>query len=286
MLIGVAGAIGSGKSFTQLKQALRYCEKKHKTLVTNFEINERALFDYAVAAKLEFVQRMVAKGQVSWIINPKRKIKGEMRPNLEAMFIPNSVICLDEAGIFLNSRDFARTSTDLLSDLCQSRKTGVDLFWAAQFEEQVDKQFRLLTQYWVHCNSVSIYDKNSGQPRLKWKRIYWFTASDYFFWLSNVRDRSSHFRTRMAYACDYEGGLLSKSDKMLFDVFDSFARLDYAGTSDRVRSSLVCPLIHSRQVSSSSQPLPPAWCLPQRTQTPNHVPVGYRVGGAVAPLTP
>jgi hypothetical protein len=283
MLIGIAGAIGSGKSFTQLKQALIYCEKKRKTLVTNFEINERALFDYAVLAKLEYVQSMVAKGQVSWIINPKRRIKGEFRPNLEALFIPNSVIALDEAGIFLNSRDFARTSTDLLSDLCQSRKMGVDLFWAAQFEEQVDKQFRLLTQYWVHCDSVSVYDKKLRNSRLKWKRIFWFTAADYFFWLSNPRDRSSHFKTRFAYACDYEGGLLTAADRKLFEIFDSFSRLDYAATSDRVRSSLVCPLIQSRVVTDPSQPIPPSWALLPRTQTLNPIPVGGGVGGALAP---
>lgn len=281
MLIGVTGAIGSGKSFTQLKQALQYCEKKRKTLVLNFEINERELYEYAVMAKLEHVQSMVLKSQVSWIINPKKKYKGEVRPNLEALFIPNSVICLDEAGIFVNSREFARTSMDLLSELCQSRKSGVDMFWAAQFDEQVDRQFRLLTQYWVQCNSVAVYDKLMRRPKLVYKRIYWFTAADYFAWSQNIRDRGSHFKTRFAYACDYEGGRLTKADKRLFNVFDSFARLDYKATTDRVRSSLQCPLIQARSITCDIPAKLPDWAVPPYnlpTSTPAHA-IRRGVGG-------
>lgn len=246
-IIGISGAIGSGKSFTQMKVALEYCERKQKQLVTNFQVSPQALYNYCVLKKYEFCKKMVLSGKLTWIVNPRKRVKTkygtEIRPSIEALMIPESVVCLDEAGIFLNAREFARTSTELLADLCQSRKQGTDLVWAAQFDEQVDKQFRMLTQYWIHCDSVSMYSKKLRRPALFWKKIYWFKAYDYNYWQSNVKDRSSHFKTRFAYAFKYEGGLLNKSDRVIFNVFDSFSRLDHQSSTDHISSPLCCPLV-------------------------------------------
>lgn len=273
VIIGLAGAIGSGKSFTQLKQALDYAEERQKQLVFNFEINVKELHKYAslpkhydsmfgyvffelrrlfvgilkmafpkqcrhlkmpsAKPKLPWIRRLCEVGGICQIPAPK---------HLEALLIPESVVCLDEAGILLNSRSFASTSMQLLADLAQSRKDGCDLFWAAQFEEQVDKQVRLLTQYWIHCDSLATYDKKMRRPKLFWKRVYWFRASDYMHWLSNVQDRGSHFKARFAYGFKYEGGLLTPSDKQLFKVFDSFSRLDKARSGAKITSMHQCLL--------------------------------------------
>lgn len=261
IIIGLAGAIGSGKSFSQLKNALQYANDRNKSLVFNFDINIKELYIYAsmpkayqhptsalyydwrrlvyyickelnrilpikipcrhprTSALLPWVQHLCKTGGISQIPAPKY---------LESLMIPESVICLDEAGILLNSRNFAQTSMQLLADLSQSRKDGCDLFWAAQFEEQVDKQMRLLTQYWIHCDSLAVYDKKLRRPKLVFKNIYWFKACDYLHWLSNPRDRSSYFKKRFAYSIKGEEGTLSISDKQLFKVFNSFNRLDYS----------------------------------------------------------
>lgn len=254
MIIGLAGAIGSGKSFTQLKQALQYAEERHKQIVFNFEINLKELYRYANMPKeydsylSTFIYELgnlityilyILKFKIQYPVKKKSRLPwiaylcthgGIIQmPNpeeLEALLIPESVVCLDEAGILLNSREFAKTSKQLLADLAQSRKDGCDLFWAAQFEEQVDKQLRLLTQYWIHCDSLAVYDKELRRPKLFWKRVYWFRAADYFRYLHNPMDYGSHFKARFAYAFMYEGGLLSPSDKQLFNVFNSFSRLD------------------------------------------------------------
>lgn len=251
--IGLAGSIGSGKSFTQLKQALQYAEERQKQLVFNFEINLKELHKYASMPKqydsfLGYVRfelsRLVAvigqqlgfkvkiprvKPRLPWIrklCEDGGVIQIPAPEKLEALLIPESVICLDEAGILLNSRDFANTSKQLLADLAQSRKDGCDLFWAAQFDEQVDRQLRLLTQYWIHCDSLSVYDKKLRRPKLFWKKVYWFRASDYNHWQQNVKDRGSHFKARFAYGFKYEGGLLTPADRQVFNIFNSFARLD------------------------------------------------------------
>lgn len=261
IIIGLAGAIGTGKSFTQLKQALQYAEDRQKQLVFNFEINVSELYKYALmpkhtdslvqsflfelktlvsalldiscrALKLPFRFKLpTVKPRLPWIAHLCKTggIAQIPAPKyLEALLIPESVVCLDEAGILLNSREFAKTSKQLLADLAQSRKDGCDLFWAAQFDEQVDRQLRLLTQYWIHCDSIATYDKKLRRPKLFWKRIYWFRAADYQYWQQNARDRGSHFKARFAYGFKYEGGLLTPSDKQVFNIFNSFSRLDRA----------------------------------------------------------
>lgn len=232
-ILGLSGAIGSGKSFTQLKVALEYCERKQKQLVTNFPVNTAAIHRYARMKKYKWVQYLCTRDAIVQMCAPK---------NLEALLIPESVVCLDEAGIFLNSREFMNTSKQLLADLAQSRKDGVDLVWAAQFNEQVDKQFRLLTQYWIHCDSISFFDKKLRRPRLFWKRIYWFSAWDYNYWVNDPRARSSHFKTRYAYSFSYEGGWLNAADLQIFKAFDSFNRLDRDNGSGKIKTLQRCDL--------------------------------------------
>lgn len=244
MIIGISGDIGSGKSHTQLKEALNYCDRFEKNLVTNFPVNLEAMARYCHLKRLKYCQKMVSKGWVSMIASPFLKGK----PCLEALFIPESVVCLDEAGIFLNSRQFSNTSQKLLADLCQSRKDGIDLIWASQFNDQVDRQFRLLTQYWVHCDGVTVYDKKLRRPKLHYKRIYWFKAADYNDWIEDRRARTSHFKTRFQFCCDYEGGFLNQSDRVLFDCFNSFARLDEVSPYASVHSSQEC-LINTERIA-------------------------------------
>lgn len=264
LIIGVAGAIGSGKSFTQLKHGLNYCEERQKQLVTNFPVNIEAIYRYAISPKildfpfgsqlyelkklwkiilynlklvlfsigfvksasclnfsnpprLPWVAKLCKEGGISQIFNPER---------LEALMIPESVILLDEAGIFLNSRDFQNTSKKLLSDLVMSRKDGCDLIWCAQFEDQVDKQFRQLTQFWIHCQSLSKYDRQMRRPKLLVKQIFWFSCADYYRWLADPIARGNYFKTRFAYSMQSEEGPLNDSDCLIFKCFDSFTRLD------------------------------------------------------------
>ena len=90
----------------------------------------------------------------------------------------------------------------------------------------------MLTQFWIHCLSLSVFDKKMRRPSLKWKRIHWFSCSDYQRWLSDSRAYGSYFKTRFAYATMSEEGLLSYADLALFEVYDSFSRLDRAAFGD------------------------------------------------------
>ncbi len=274
-IIGVAGAIGSGKSFTQLKHGLNYVEERQKQLVTNFPINIKALYKYASMQKLGIIGAFVYELKklkyaihlnLHWAIPlifrkkpkyPKTKphlpwvkrlcesggiIQIAFPEKIEALLIPESVVLLDEAGILLNSREFANTSKQLLADLAQSRKDGCDLIWCAQFDEQVDRQLRMLTQFWIHCESLAVYDKKMRRPKLLYKRIFWFRCSDYHEWQNNPRVRGNHFKTRFVFSTIYEGGLLSTLDKKIFEIFDSFKRLDKKHSGDRIETYWQCKL--------------------------------------------
>jgi hypothetical protein len=284
LIIGVVGKIGSGKSFTQLKQGLQYADEREKQIVTNFPLNLKALEIYARSPKildfpfgdkiyelkklykiltfnihlvinqllgkkaprlnleskprLPWILKLLREGGISQIYNPE---------HIEALMIPDSVVLLDEAGILLNSREFANTSKKLLADLAQSRKDGIDLFWCAQFDEQVDRQFRELTQYFIHCASLSKYDKKMKRPKLFWKQIHWFDSQEYRRWLQDPKARGNYLKTKFAYSLQSEEGSLSESDVLLFDIFDSFARLDSASNFYQINSrSRINTMLQSR----------------------------------------
>ncbi len=249
-ITGIAGKIGSGKSLKQLDYALQQCNRKHKLLVTNFHLNIPAVRKYCVMKGYHWAAWMVAEGLVTVI---------DTLNNLEALLTyPNSIACLDEAGIFLNAREFAKTPKKLLMDLCQSRKDGIDLIWAAQFDTQVDKQFRQLTQYWIHAAGASVYDRKLKGPRLVWKTYYYFDGESYDMWLDDKKARSSYFRTRFIYAYSTQGGFLNRFDKQLFKCFDSFARLEQQEQFSRSASSrqlcMLPPDYYHERLGTSYEP--------------------------------
>lgn len=265
MIIGILGEIGAGKTHIQIKYALEYADKRNKQIVTNYPLNIEALAKYCSLPRvvdlpfgsiiyeiLKLIQvfkisinnmlvgilpnmrykkyRFKFKPRHPWILYLCRKgfgiseISGGI--NLPALMLSDAVVLLDEAGIFLNSRDFKNTSKQLLYDLAQSRKSGTDLFWTAQYCDQVDRFLRELTQLYYHCEGTTIFSKKLKRPRMILKRVYWFKAGIYYQWLSNIQHRNNYFKTKFAYAVNVEEGSLSVADKLIFDIYTSFSRLE------------------------------------------------------------
>lgn len=275
-IIGLAGQIGSGKSHAQLAIAIEYAEERRKQIVTNFPVNREELIKYCAMPReshtffgniqlwwgdqmwelsklgkilshyifnkpLEYRYSRSWKPRYPYLLSLLQKGMGVIEivnpERLETLMIPESVICLDEAGVFLNARDFSKTSKKLLADLAQSRKDGCDLVWAAQFDGQVDRQFRQLTQFWWHCRGFTLYNKKMRRPELVWKERHYFMADDYDMWVNNPKVRADWIKTRFAYASQTVSGFLSRADKQLFNCFDSFSRLDLQGHSAKVQIS-------------------------------------------------
>jgi ABC-type dipeptide/oligopeptide/nickel transport system ATPase component len=226
MIVGIVGEIGSGKSHYQIKHGLELCNRKHKRLVTNFKVHKQPAIKYCLARKMYWAAQMLESDQYA-VLNCKNQ-----EDVLRLLSCPASVVCLDEAGIFFNSRAFKDTPKDLLMDLAQSRKTGTDLLWAAQFDSQVDKQFRMLTQYYVFCQGYSVWSKQLVNHAFKWKSYHHFKASQYEEFDANPKLKNSFIKT-VWFAFKNEVGPLSKLDRHLFDCYESFSRLDKQETNVR-----------------------------------------------------
>lgn len=213
-IYAVSGEIGSGKSLFQLFYALEMAERKEKQLVFNFPVNREAIREYALMMGYKWIVNLVDFGGISEFHAPK---------NLSTLMKPNAVVCVDEAGVLLNSRSWKDTPKAFLADLCQSRKRDIDFIWSAQFAEQVDSQMRMLTQYWVVASGLTYYHKPSRLPRLYYKRYYFMSASQHNRYCVKP---VSHLKARFFFSYKYVGGFLSPADKMLFECFDSTEMLD------------------------------------------------------------
>ncbi len=217
-ITAIFGAIGSGKSWLQLQYALRQCQRKKRRLVSNFFLDLDALYDYCCFMGYEwFVKNNIDNNGVIYI-NSNQSLAS-------LLSIPRSIVCLDEAGVFLNSRQFQSTPKELLNDLCQSRKDGVDLIYAAQFTKQVDAQIRMLTQFIYHCRGATIYNAKEDRPELVVKNFHLFDAETYDQWITS-RHKNNPIKTRFAFAQESQTGPLSITDSELFRCFKSLARLD------------------------------------------------------------
>jgi hypothetical protein len=218
VITGIFGDIGSGKSWYQLWYGLRCCQKYQKKLVTNFNLDTLELKKYAARHHLPWVAWLADNNQIAVV---------DAANNLEDFFRgrSQSVVLIDEAGIFVNSREFQKTPKQLLTDLAQSRKAANDLIYAAQSDIQIDKQFKILTQYFIHANGQTKWDKKLKLPRLVFKNYQHFRGQAYWIWESNPRIRANPFRSW--FKADYSTyGFFSPRDAELFRVFDTKARLD------------------------------------------------------------
>jgi hypothetical protein len=65
-----------------------------------------------------------------------------------------AVLLLDELGLLLFSRNFARNDEALLRVFVLHRKRGIHLFYSAQYLDQVDKVVREVTNERVYCVNI------------------------------------------------------------------------------------------------------------------------------------
>jgi hypothetical protein len=243
-ITAICGDIGSGKSLKQLEYGLQQCNRKRKRLVTNFGLNMKELRKYAALKKYGWLAHIIDTKQIC-IVDAAENIA-------DILTVPNSITLLDEAGIFLNTREFQKTPKRLLMDLAQSRKSGTDLIYASQFDEQVDRQFRMLTQYFIHAAGASVYDKAMRRPKLIWRCYFHFTSGSYHAWNSDIKSKSSFIRTYFKYAYDTELGIVKPEHYQLFKCFDSFARLEQQASAvaqistDYIEPNYTEALHHSR----------------------------------------
>jgi hypothetical protein len=129
MILGYVGNIGSGKTLSMVKKAYEQY-KRGKTIYSNFKLN----FPY-IPITLEKLLDMKA----------------------DNTSLLNSVLLIDEAHIYLDSRRSASKVNVILSYLIlQSRKMSCDIYYTTQFIGQVDKRLRDTSHAYILCKTREI----------------------------------------------------------------------------------------------------------------------------------
>lgn len=124
MIIGFIGSMGSGKTLTMVKYAFTYHKSGYK-VYSNIKL--RFPYDeYSLQGLLDLTEN-------------NKDLK-------------KSVLLLDEAHIFIDSRNSVSKKNKIISYfLLQTRKKGCHLFYTTQRFHQIDKRLRDNTDILIKC---------------------------------------------------------------------------------------------------------------------------------------
>jgi hypothetical protein len=219
----VCGLGGSGKSLYQLHFACKLANRKRTILVSNLALDLEELHKYCGMLKYGWLAHQIEMNRVHQLPGLDNVLKlFEYR---------RATILLDEAGIYFNTRHYAKMPPEVLAAMAQLRHDGNDLIWAAQYFEQVDKSFRMLCHRSTHAYGVSRYSPTLKNDELTFRNWATFDPISYEKWLEDKKARSlglgGFIRTRMA-AMKVESGLLRPIDRQAFRCFSSFERVEDA----------------------------------------------------------
>lgn len=174
MIYLYTGTPGSGKSYHQIEKIFDYL-MKGKSVISNFP--------------LKFGKRHIKKGVPDrhyFIKNDDIKVDTLVklsRMNKWYEKESNCLICLDEAGMLFNSRDFGKKDRMAwIEFFSQHRKFGFDVILVCQLDRMLDRQIRSLAEYEVKHRKIN----NFGI--LKWLPITTFMYVTYWY---GIRQRVS-----------------------------------------------------------------------------------------------
>lgn len=185
----IVGEFGSGKSLFAVEHCLALAERYRKAIVTNFSFDIPQLLRYCEMKGYTWIPKLVRWRRI--IVHPCRSC-AELDA---ALSYRNSIILIDEAGIFLNARSWSRVSQDFLSSLVQCRKDGNFLIFVCHFLEQVDKQLRENVQEFIECRALTIYDRRLKNDRILIRWRHHFKPRRYHQWIENMQARNNMFLT-------------------------------------------------------------------------------------------
>jgi len=126
MIRAYLGYPGSGKSYGMVEDALELYRKGYFIFST----------DYVSFAERVDLRRL---GNFEWLLSFDDR---------------GAVLLLDELGLLLFSRNFAKNDESVLKTFVLHRKKGIHLWYSAQYFDQVDKVVREVTNEKVFCCSL------------------------------------------------------------------------------------------------------------------------------------
>lgn len=122
-VIGFVGWLGSGKSLSMVSAAVEDLRRDFRPIYTNMR---HAIFPGSV-----YIPSFAA---------------------LEDVY--DGIVLIDEAGLWMPSRDWQKLPREMLYKFTQMRKCGIDVYWTAPHEARVDAVLREITQVIVRCRRL------------------------------------------------------------------------------------------------------------------------------------
>jgi hypothetical protein len=125
MICAFVGHLGAGKSYSMVELGLRYLAQGYRV--------------YSITPDIVFAEH-VDVDDVPKLVSASADGRQD------------SVLLMDEAGLLLFSRDWARGDfKPILQFIITSRKRGFHIFYTAQYKAMVDKVLREVTTDVVYC---------------------------------------------------------------------------------------------------------------------------------------
>jgi len=136
---GYHGFIGDGKTANMVRDVLRACNRRKKTLVvSNTPID-------------------LKRPENFYLWNDTSELEAIASYFFAVGFSPRPIIvCIDEANLVMPSRFFKDLKSFMLPFLAESRKLNVEIWFTTQHPARPDVILRELTEEWIHCKCYSL----------------------------------------------------------------------------------------------------------------------------------
>lgn len=154
------GRIGGGKTYSAVERMAQYVSNGGACW-TNVEIN---LEGFRALCWKRYGWE-VQPGQMNVLSDEQMAVFHRHSPS----GVPGkpSLVVVDEAHLWFNSRDWCHTSKELLTFLTQSRKVHTDVIFISQSVNNIDKQFMRLVQWVWTFRDLSTW-KPKGLFGIRW----------------------------------------------------------------------------------------------------------------------
>lgn len=144
------GRLGGGKTLYAVERMVRYLGVGGR-IYSNIELNVDAVREY-LRRKFRWE---LQEGQYTLLQDEEISLFHRFTSGGEPG--KPTLVVIDEAHIWLNARDWASASRELLTFLTQSRKTHTDIIFISQSAFNIDKQIMRLVQYIWRFRDLSQY---------------------------------------------------------------------------------------------------------------------------------
>jgi hypothetical protein len=213
----IYGLPGKGKSLLMLQHGLRIAEKYRLRLVTNFNLDPACLAYYCKLNNFIWLWENIPKGIIYYVSANKNFA--------QFLQIPNSVILLDEMGLYAPSAQSWTLPPEAFNAVANNRKNCQHIVFAAQYPSQVHSAVQQICSEILYAEGTTIWDDKLRNEKLLFKDCHLFGPSEFEVWYRDPKIRKNPVKVWVL-ATKHWKGIISAMDAHTFRVYNSFGLLE------------------------------------------------------------